>query len=210
MSYSGIVENVTALRNATVPNVVMKDTPGGYEIRTEAPISDRAILIERMSAITGFTMIAVALTGIYFAKTSPLAELSAVQMAAGATVLTGGIAYLWIAIRGTRHQVNLDLEKQELHYVVRNHTDGLRVLKSVRFAEIDSTYIKRAEADGKPAILYARLSDGEDLIEIARGAEEDLQPVQARIARDLPQRAGFIAEVTDDKVTNDKAMRPAA
>ena len=169
MSYTGIVENVTSLRNAAVPKVVVKETGTGYEVRTEAPISDRAILIERMSAITGFAMIALALTGIYFAKTTAAAELSTVQMAAGATALTGGIAYLWIAIRGTRHQVNFDLKAREMHYAVRNHTDGLRVLKTIGFDAIESIYTQRAEADGKPAILYARLSDGDTLVEIARG-----------------------------------------
>ena len=50
MSISSVFQNVTSMRNATVPHVVIQGTDVGYDVKTETPFGDRAVLIERMAA----------------------------------------------------------------------------------------------------------------------------------------------------------------
>ncbi len=183
MSISSVFENVTSMRNAAVPQVVVQGTDVGYDVRTEAPFGDRAVLIERVSAISGLAMVAVALAGIYVGRAYNIEGI----MATGAVLLTGGIAYLWISARGMRHQAQFDLEKRELSYVVRNRLNSCRVLRSVSFDDIRAAYIERASATDKPAKLFVRIGDGDDLIEVARGSQAELDELHRRLSHDLPK-----------------------
>ena len=186
MSISSMFQNVTTMRNAVVPRVVVQGTDVGYDVKTETPFGDRAVLIERVAAIAGLTLVALAVAGIYVGRAYQLHGLGSGHLVAGAVLLTGGIAYVWISARGMRHQAKFDLEKREMNYVVRNRLDGCRTLRSVSFDEIKAAFIKRPSEPGKPALLYVRIGDGEDLIEVARGSEDALKELHARLSHDLP------------------------
>jgi len=186
MSISSVFQDVTSVRNATIPEVVVQGTDVGYDVRTETPLGDRAVLIERVSAIAGLTMVALALAGIYVGRAYQLEGLGAGQMATGAVLLTGGIAYLWISARGMRHQVNFDLDNRELSYVVRNRLDSYRALRTVSFDEIKAAFVQRPGAANAPAKLFVRIGDGDDLIEVARGTQADLEELHAKLSHDLP------------------------
>jgi len=199
MVFKDFIQDVTSKRNAAIPLVVIRETAEGYDVRTEAPVSDRAILIERVSAITGFAMIALAVTGIYVAKTNALPGLSAAQMAAAATLLTGGIAFLWIAVRGTRHQVNFDLEKRQIHYATRNLIDSSRILRTIDLDDIEGAFIERPADAGKPARLYVRLGTDDTLFEVARGREAQLRELRDRMSHDLPTLARTMLTTGPDR-----------
>jgi len=188
MSISHVFEDVTSPRNAAIPQVVVQGTEVGYEIRTETPFGDRAMLIERVSAFAGMSLIALALAGIYVGRANHMAGLGSTHLAAGAVLLTGGIAYLWISIRGMRHQAEFDLETRQMHYLVRNRMNGTRVLKTVGFDEITSAFIDRPSKPGTAARLFVRVGET-DLIEVARGAQADLEELHARLSHDLPRTA---------------------
>ncbi|MEZ5769988.1 MAG: hypothetical protein R3D80_21805, partial [Paracoccaceae bacterium] len=174
MAFSGFFEDVTSIRNATIPRVVVRSTDVGYVVKTETPLGDRAVLIERVSAIAGMALVVLAVAGLYAGRAYQIEGLGTGPMVAGAVLLTGGIAYLWISARGMRHQANFDLEARKLDYVVRNRLDGFRVLRSVSFDEIEAAFVKRPARPGQPAVLYVRIGAGEDLIEVARGSEDEL------------------------------------
>jgi hypothetical protein len=186
MSISSVFQDVTSMRNATVPDVVVEGTDVGYDVKTETPFGDRAVLIERVAAIAGLTLVGLAVAGIYVGRAYHLNGLGSAQLVAGAILLTGGIAYLWISARGMRHQAKFDLEKREMDYVVRNRLNGCRTLRSVGFDDIKAAFIKRPSGPGKPALLYVRVGEGEDLIEVARGSEDALKKLHARLSHDLP------------------------
>lgn len=188
MTLHGMFEDVTSARNAHVPHLVLKETKDGFEVRTVSPIADRAILIERLSAITGLALIAGALTGILAGKAHSFLGSGSGDMATGAIVLTGGVAYLWIAIRGMRNQVAFDLERRVMNLVACNQTGGVRVLKTFGFDEIKSAFVKRPTGPGKPARLFLRLGDDERLMEIARGPETELRELHTRLGRDLGEK----------------------
>lgn len=194
MAISGFFEDVTSMRNATVPRVVVRSTDVGYVVKTETPLGDRAVLIERVSALAGMALVVLAVTGIYVGRAEQIQGLGTGPMVAGAVLLTGGIAYLWISARGMRHQANFDLEARQLDYVVRNRLDGYRVLRSVSFDEIGAVFVKRPARPGQPARLYVRVGTGEDLIEVARGSEDELHRLQLRLTRDLPIPADQMAQ----------------
>ncbi len=189
MSISSVFQNVTSLRNATVPNVVVQGTDVGYDVKMVTPFGDRAVLIERVAAIAGLTLVGLALAGIYAGRVYHLQGLGSGHLVAGAVLLTGGIAYVWISARGMRHQAQFDLEKREMKYVVHNRLDGCRTLRLVSFDQINAAFIKRPSEPGKPALLYVRIGEGEDLIEVARGSEEDLEALHTRLSHDLPHAA---------------------
>lgn len=190
MASSGFFQNVTSLRNANVPAIVLNETTEGYDVRNEVPIADRAILIERVSAIAGIALVAIALALITSGKGQALQSLGASQTITGAILLTAGVAFVWIAARGMRHQVKFDLHKQLLHFSTRNHADGYRVLRTVEFDGIESVFIKHQSAPDAAGTLYARVGDGEDLIEVARGSDAELEALMDRIVSDLePQPA---------------------
>lgn len=186
MSLSNVFENVTSPRNATVPRIVVEGTNVGYDVRTQTPFGDRAVLIERVAAITGLTLVALAVIGLYVGRAFHAEGVGAGQMVAGAVLLTGGVAYLWISARGMRHQANFDLTKRELHYVVRNRLNTTRVLRTVGLEQITETFIESAAAPGMPAKFFVRVGPGDDLIEVARGTEDELDDLRDRIERDLP------------------------
>lgn len=186
MSLSSVFENVTSQRNATVPQIVVQGTDVGYDVLTRTPFGDRAVLIERVAAITGLALLALAVIGLYVGKGYHVQGLGAGHMVAGAVLLTGGMAYLWIAARGMRHQANFDLTRRELHYVVRNRLNTMRVLRTVKLEQITETFIETARDPGKPAKLFVRIGPGDDLIEVARGTEDELDELRDRIERDLP------------------------
>ena len=188
MAFANVFENVTSRRNATVPKIVVQSTDVGYEVRTQTPFGDRAVLIERVSAIAGLGLIAFAVAGLYVGRAYHVNGLGAGHMAAGAVLLTGGVAYIWISARGMRHQANFDLGKRELHYVVRNRLNTTRVLRTVGFDEIADAFIQPASKPGKPAKLFVRVGNADDLIEVARGSMDDLEPLHARLSQDLPKK----------------------
>lgn len=188
MSTSTMFEDVTSLRNATVPQLVVQGTDVGYDVRTRTPFGDRAELIERVAAIAGLALVAMALAGLYVGRAYSMHGLGNSHLIAGAVLLTGGVAYLWISARGMRHQTSFDLAKRELHYVARNRLGTTRSLRSVSFDEITESFITSAAAADQPAKLFVRVGPGDDLIEVARGSEDELDLLRDRIERDLPER----------------------
>ena len=186
MSLSNVFENVTSPRNAIVPQIVIQGTDVGYDVTTQTPFGDRAVLIERVAAIAGLALVTLALAGLYVGRAYNLHGLGTGHMVAGAVLLTGGVAYLWISARGMRHQSNFDLNKRELHYVVRNRLNTMRVLRTVAFDDIKEAFIQPALDPAKPAKLFVRIGDADDLIEVARGTQADLEEVHARLGQDLP------------------------
>lgn len=187
MSTSSVFEDVTSVRNATVPQLVVQGTDVGYDVRTRTPFGDRAELIERVAAIAGLALVALALAGLYVGRSYSVHGLGGAHMVAGAVLLTGGVAFLWISARGMRHQTSFDLSKRELHYDVRNRLGTTRALRSVSFDQITESFIISADSADLPAKLYVRIGPGDDLIEVARGSEEELDLLRDRIERDLPK-----------------------
>jgi len=187
MSLSNVFENVTSQRNTAVPQIVIEGTDVGYDVKTQTPFGDRAVLIERVAAIAGLALVTVAVGALYVGRAFQVNGLGAGPMAAGAVLLTGGVAYLWISARGMRHQAKFDLDKRELHYVVRNRLNTTRVLRTVGFDQIEEAFIQPAPGPGKPATLFVRVGDADDLIEVARGSMDDLEHLHARLSHDLPK-----------------------
>jgi len=196
MMQTGLFKNVTSLRNAVVSYVILNETQDGYEVRTESPITDRAILIERMCVLAGLATILGALTGILAAKAHSLPGFAESQMASGGIILTGGVAFLWIAIRGMRHQVNFDLVQRVVRLVSRNHTGAGRTLRTIGFDQITSAFITRPSGPGRPARLFIRVGNGDDLIEVARGNEAELRTLHDRIRRDLAPQADLAPSIS--------------
>ncbi len=186
MSITTMFEDVTSERNATIPSILVQSTGAGYDVRTTAPHGDRAELIERVAAITGLTLVALAAAGIYVGRAYQLQGLGTGSLLAGAVLLTGGVAYLWISARGMRHMAHFDTEKRELQYMTRNRLGSTRVLRSVGFDDITETLIEPASAPGRPARLLVRVGAGDGLIDVARGSDDELDGLRDRISKDLP------------------------
>lgn len=208
MAMAALFEDVTRTRNAAVPQLVMEETPHGYDVRTGTPNGDRAVLIERVSAITGMTLIAMAVISIYVARTGAVGPAYDSLMMTNAALLTGGIAYFWIGIRGMRHQTSFDLDKGLMHFGVRSHIGSSRVLRTIRFEDIESAFVKQAKDPGRPAKLYVRVGDGDDLIEVTRGGEENMRELCERISQGLPTNTRW-SEATSGASKSMRFLTPA-
>ena len=186
MTLSEFTQDTISWREATAPHVVVEETREGYEVRTATLMRDRAPLIERVSAICGIALIAGALTGIFAAKVHALPGLGENPMTPAAIILTGGVAFLWISIRGMRYRVKFDLEQRQMHLLVCNRLGSCRVLRTLGFDEIGSAFVKRPVKPGQTGKLFVRVGDSDDLVEVARGAEAELTELHHRLSRDLP------------------------
>ncbi len=188
MTTSDFAQHLASWREATAAHVVIEEEKGGYEVRTATLLRDRAPLIERVSAICGIALIAVALTGILAAKEHALPVLGGNPMTPAAIILSGGVAFLWISIRGMRYRVKFDLEQRQMHLRVCNLLASCRVLRTLCFDEIGSAFVKRPARRGQTAKLFVRVGDSDDVMEIAQGTEAELKQLHDRLSRDLPAR----------------------
>ena len=186
MTTSDFAQHLASWREATAPHVVIEEESVGYQVRTATLLRDRAPLIERVSAICAIALIAGALTGILEAKAHGLSGLGGNPMTPAAIILTGGVAFLWISIRGMRYRVKFDLAQRQMHLLVCNRLDSCRVLRTLGFDDIGSAFVKRPARQGQTAKLFVRIGDSDDVIEVAQGTEAELKKLHDRLRRDLP------------------------
>jgi hypothetical protein len=163
----------------------------GYTVRQIGQTAERATLVERLSALSGLALMALALGDLFFPQTQVIQDQRATLMAISAAVMTAGVAFLWIAIRGLRYEVKFDLDGRKMHYMACNHLGGRRVLRTLDFDEIGSAFVRRAIGSGELSRLYVRVGDSEDVIEVARGGDTELKNLHSQLSKDLPRRRSF-------------------
>ncbi|KAJ56561.1 hypothetical protein ACMU_06360 [Actibacterium mucosum KCTC 23349] len=173
-----------------VPLVCVTETKWGYVIRSDSRVSQRAALIERVSAMTGLAFMSMAF-GSWLIPEVQAAGLSdtSVRMASTATLAIPALMFLWIAERGMAQDFEVDLRKSEIRLSVCNRAGRARVLKQIPFDQVGSAYIKRASNHGANARLFLRLQGKGGVVEVASGRESTMRVLHERLSYELrPQR----------------------
>lgn len=170
------------------PLVTVCDTPWGYTIRCETSLSDRAALIERVSGIAGMTFLTLATGQWFFPPVSAGTVAFSPEVMPSVALGIAGMLFMWIAARGLRQEVQVDLEAHQLIWAVCNRNGRSRVLASVDFDAVGSAFIRRSKSPGTSATLCVRLDCCETPVEIARGREAVLAPLHQRLSSDLTVR----------------------
>lgn len=160
------------------------ETHWGYIIRSDTQIADRAPLIERVAGIAGIAFLIAACASwlVPQVHAGVPADLST-RMASSIGLTLPAVMFLWIAERGLRQEVHVDVSRGKLRQAVCNRNGRVRVLKSVPFEKITSAFIKR-DCPTCGAQLFVRLEDGKP-IHIASGRETTLRLLHERLGLEL-------------------------
>lgn len=94
-----------------------------------------------------------------------------------------GVAIYWIAARGRRPVVEVDLSRRELRDVKITAQGARRVHRIIQMSAVESAFIRRRSDEG-PDELHLNLTSGAPL-HIANGTEAELMPLYRRLAADM-------------------------
>lgn len=165
--------------------VSVTETYWGYVIRWDAAWSSRALLIERMCAISGMALMIVGCAHWLFPEVHAAVDSAENRFYSSIGLGVAGLVFLWVAARGLSRETQVDMSLRCVRVVVRNRRGHVRIEKTVPFDKIRSAFVKRPEMPGGAAALYLRLTDGRNIVRIAQGQEGTLEALNRRMTHDL-------------------------
>lgn len=165
--------------------VSLTETYWGYVIRSDSTWSTRAVLIERMAAVTGavFLMVAAAHWMLPEVRTGVL-DTAEGRLASSIALGISGMIFLWVSGRGLCHELQVDMTLRCLRKVVRNRNGRTRVEMMVSFDDIASAYVRRPEIAGASAALYVRSKAGK-VMRVATGSAATMEVLNLRLTDDV-------------------------
>lgn len=156
----------------------------GYVIRGALPLPYGVVVGQVLSYMFG-VVFAVATLGILLLPVLFFAgELTAMRW--GSAGLFGALAayLLWFASRGTRAEVEVDLDAGLIREVVPHRGGAPTVVSSLTISGLGGVFREEADAAGQyDLVLRSPLAD--QSLWVARGAVGQLAPLEARLCADL-------------------------
>jgi len=173
-----------------LPQVSLSTTDWGYVIRPDSQLARRAVLIERVSAITGLAFMVLAFGSWLFPQVHAAVDVgAAAKMVSTLGLAVPALMFLWIAERGMARDIEVDLVKSTLRMCVCNRHGRARVLKDIPFEHVGSAYIKKVTDESANARLYLRLTGKKGIVEVASGRETTMRVLHQRLSQELrPKR----------------------
>ena len=161
------------------------DTYWGYIVEKSDGPRTVVALLQLAAMLVGCSLLAVAL-GLMLL---PEALAGGVDMTlrAGASVICGGAAayLLWFASRGTQSEVQIDTLQGEVREVVRNRAGRPSLVGRYGVDSIGGVFLDRTAGRGDVATLVLRYRNTAQILPVATGLPQTLEPLRDRIGRDL-------------------------
>lgn len=143
---------------------------------------DPSILWEGAIKLVGMMMIPAAGIVLFLpGMTSPTGGVIAVQAAMLFAFVAVGYSLHRYADKGFRSKFQVDASRGEIRIGTLNAKDRFFVRTVVKVSSIESVFIVRSKAPGKPAQLRIRLKSGVQTVQLAEGSEHALVPILERI-----------------------------
>ena len=153
--------------------------------------NDQSTLWELGIKLVGMMMIPAAGIMLFLpGLNSPSTSILVVQGAMLFAFLAVGFGLHHYADRGFRLKFQVDSARGELRIGTLNAKDRFFVRTILNVPDIESVFIVRSKAPGKPAQLRVRMKSGTATVPLAEGPERSLVPILERIIVTLqPPRA---------------------
>lgn len=170
------------LRTASVLTV---ETYWGYIIRANKADRSQAILLQWVTAFLGGALLLAAL-GLWVVPGSAVsADVFGFKLGLTTVMTVFGLLMVRYASNGTNYEVQVDPIRKELREALRNNHGKARIMKRIKFEDMDAVYIDRAagaDAAETKARLMVRMAASSAVIVIACDYEEHLTPIYDRLA----------------------------
>ena len=94
-----------------------------------------------------------------------------------------------IARRGLSVEVQIDIKSQKVRLARRNRENGVTVIASYHFSDIDSVYMKRSQSPFVADRLFIQPKNSKGAILVATGSSDDLEPLLSRFRAEFRRKA---------------------
>ncbi len=101
-----------------------------------------------------------------------------------------------IARRGLSVEIQIDIKRQKVRLARRNRENGVTVIASFDFSDIDSVYMKRSQSPFVADRLFIQPKNNRGAILVATGSSQDLEPLLSRFRSEFRQNAPVNASPT--------------
>lgn len=166
------------LRDASVLTV---ETYWGYIIRENRANRSQAILLQWATAFFGGSLLLSAL-GLWVLPGSTVAsDVLGFKLGLTTVMLVLGLLMMRFASNGTNYEVQVDPTRKELREALRNNQGKARIMKRIKFEDMDAVYIDRSKGADAKARLMVRMAASPVVIEVACDFEEHLTQMHERL-----------------------------
>lgn len=165
-------------RDASVSTV---ETYWGYILRANKANRSQVILLQWSTAFLGVSLLLAAL-GLWVLPGSTVAsDVLGFKLGLTTVILVLGMLMVRFASNGTNYEVQVDSTRKELREALRNNQGKARIMKRIKFEDMDAVYIDRSKGAGSKARLMVRMAASPVVIEVACDYEEHLTQMHERL-----------------------------
>ncbi|MCA1776136.1 MAG: hypothetical protein LC676_11150 [Loktanella sp.] len=169
---------------AAGPSFWVNETFWGYVVRAEGRPSPVVLVTQALSMLIAAAMIVVAF-GLWLSPASFVESSDLVfRGVASVTLVATAAVLLWHASRGTKVELQVDLNMAEVREVVNNRAGRATLLGRHGFDAIGGVFIDRSRGRGA-STLCLRYRNTSQMLFVASGDDADLEGLCGRLGRDL-------------------------
>jgi hypothetical protein len=165
-------------------SVAISEEPGGYavsETHRGNPVARVTETTLRLLAGTAFvSAFLVWLTPV----PGPAQAAIGLQLMMSVLLLTGSLGFYWLAARGFRQVVQLNIRRRELRLGRINHAGRVRTFDRFALDQIDSIFVQRP-VHGGAAVLCLRIGHASSNIPLLQGDPTELGALHRRLCEDM-------------------------
>lgn len=171
-----------ATGKTAAPGPILEAAQWGYAIRDGAYASGLQAVLAAGGRFVGALLLfsAVALYG---------QEIVSMKLAAMVMFSVFGGYLFWIGSASGASEIHIDLRLNEVRAGKRGLRGGFRRSSRLGFEDVASVYLLRSKDHSQPARLFLRLAGVNTALEVACGPERVLEPLRARLVRDISRAA---------------------
>lgn len=162
----------------------------GYTVSEGDQAQSRGRLMERLGRLFGVAAVMAALGLWGLPGSLQGADVAVMKLGLTVGLMLVGAVLIWSAKSGFNDEMQVDLVRRELRIGQRNAAGDYRLNMMLGFAEVGSVFLMRTKKRGEPARLFLRIGDSDQALEIAQGRAEYLEPLKARLTRDIAKALG--------------------
>lgn len=165
--------------------IMIRPNRHGYTVREADRQIDYARIAEMALYGAGAAFLAAALLHWVLPGSLNVAELVVVKGALSVMFAIAGLLLIWVASRGMRPIVQMDLAKGELRFGTRNLRGFVHLRLVTPLSDVDSLYVDRRKDRNAPGHLCVRLRGHARPVRLVTGDQEELAYLHERICQDV-------------------------
>ncbi len=178
-----------ATGKTAAPGPILEAAQWGYAIRDGAYASGLQAVLAAGGRFVGALLLFSAF-GLWVMPDSLYGqEIVSMKLAAMVMFSVFGGYLFWIGSASGASEIHIDLRLNEVRAGKRGLRGGFRRSSRLGFEDVASVYLLRSKDHSQPARLFLRLAGVNTALEVACGPERVLEPLRARLVRDISRAA---------------------